>query len=76
MVTYAILEDQKMKITTNIDGALLKKALKKTGAHSQREVLEIGLANLLADIDRGRFVKELDKFRLGFTLSQLRENRA
>jgi len=64
-----------MKITTNIDGALLKKAIKKTGAHSQREVLETGLKNLLADIERRHFVKELDNFRLGFTLKQLRANR-
>ena len=64
-----------MKITTYIDESLLKRAIKKTGAHSQREVLETGLRNLLAEIERRRFVKEFDRFRLGFTLKQLRAHR-
>ncbi len=58
-----------MKITTHIDGTLLKKALKMTSAHSQREVLENGLRNLLADVQRKRFVKEFDSLRLDLSLN-------
>ena len=65
-----------MKITTYIDGALLKKALRMTGAKSQRDVLEDALRNLLADVGRRRFVKDFDSLRLGFTLKELQRRRA
>ncbi len=65
-----------MKITTNINGALLKKALHMTRARSQREVLENGLRNLLADVERKRFVKEFDAFRLDLSIKTLRQSRA
>ncbi|MCB4757530.1 MAG: type II toxin-antitoxin system VapB family antitoxin [Elusimicrobia bacterium] len=65
-----------MKITTYIDGKLLKKALRATGARSQREVLEEGLKNLLADVHRKRFVREFDSFRLTFSLPDLKRARA
>lgn len=64
-----------MKITTHINGALLKKALKMTQAHSQREVLEEGLRNLLAELQRKRFIKEFDSFRLDLSLKDLRKLR-
>jgi hypothetical protein len=65
-----------VKITTYIDGKLLKKALRETGARSQREVLEDALKNLLADLHRRRFVKEFDTFRLDLSLNTLRRQRA
>lgn len=66
-----------MKITTYIDAALLKRALRETRARSQREVIEEGLRNLLADVQRKRFVREFDRFRLvGFSLSALKRQRA
>jgi len=65
-----------MKITTHIDGNLLKQALRETHASSQREVLETGLKNLLADIKRKRFVQDFDHFRLSLTLKDLKRLRA
>lgn len=65
-----------MKITTNINGALLKRALRASGASSQREVLENALKNLLADIQRKRFVKEFDSFRFDLSLKSLKQLRA
>ncbi len=65
-----------MKITTYINGALLKKALRETGARSQRELLEEALRNLLADVGRKRFIKEFDSFRLDLPLKSLRQHRA
>ncbi len=64
-----------MKITTNLDGSLLKQALRATGAHSQREVIEAGLKNLLADVKRKRFIKDFDHFRLNLTLAALKRQR-
>lgn len=64
-----------MKITTYIDGVLLKKALKITQAHSQREVLENGLRNLVADIQRKRFIKDFDNLRLDISLKSLKQQR-
>jgi len=65
-----------MKITTYIDAKLLKQALRETGAHSQREVLESGLRNLLADIKRRQFVREFDHLRLNLSLKSLKAQRA
>lgn len=64
-----------MKITTHIDEGLLRRAKRKTGIVSQREVLETGLRNLLADIQRKSFVKDFDKFRLDLSLKSLKESR-
>ncbi len=64
-----------MKITTHIDEELLKRAKRKTGIVSQREVLETGLRNLLADIQRKSFVKDFDKFRLDLPLKSLKKSR-
>ncbi len=64
-----------MKITTHIDEKLLKRAKKETGIKSQREVLETGLINLLADAQRKKFVKDFDKFRLHLTLHTLQQSR-
>jgi|GEM_PF-1769446 len=64
-----------MKITTHIDEKLLKQAKQKTGIVSQREVLETGLRNLLAEIQRKSFVKDFDKFRLDLTAKSLKESR-
>ena len=64
-----------MKITAHIDEGLLKRAKRKTGIESQREVLEAGLRNLLADIQRKRFVRDFDKFRLELPLKSLKESR-
>jgi hypothetical protein len=75
MVSSAILLEDAMKITTHIDEALLKRAKQKTGIVSQREVLETGLRNLLADIQRKSFVKDFDKFRLDLSLKSLKESR-
>jgi len=61
-----------MKITTHIDEKLLKQAKQKTGIVSQREVLETGLRNLLAEIQRKSFVKDFDKFRLDLTANRLK----
>ena len=65
-----------MKITTHISGSLLKKAIRVTGARSQREVLESALKNLLADVQRKRFVKEFDSLRLDLSLKDLKKMRA
>jgi hypothetical protein len=75
MVSGAILLEDAMKITTHIDEALLRRAKQKTGIVSQREVLETGLRNLLADIQRKSFVKDFDKFRLDLSLKSLKESR-
>jgi hypothetical protein len=75
MVSSAILLEGEMKITTHIDEGLLRQAKRKTGIVSQREVLETGLRNLLADIQRKSFVKDFDKFRLDLTLKSLKESR-
>ena len=64
-----------MKITTYIDEGLLKRVQKETGIGSQREVLETGLRNLLADVKRKRFVKDFDKFRLNLSLGSLKASR-
>jgi len=64
-----------MKITTHIDENLLKRAKRKTGIASQREVLETGLRNLLSDIERKSFVREFDKFRLDLSPKILKESR-
>ncbi len=64
-----------MKITTYINGALLKRALRETGSRSQREVLEEALRNLLADVHRKRFVKEFDGLRLNLSLMALQKQR-
>lgn len=67
--------DIKMKITTYIDETLLKRALRATGAHSHREVLEIGLRTLLADVRRRRFATKFDAFRLDLSPKVLRQTR-
>lgn len=72
MVSNAILLEAKMKITTHIDEELLKRAKRKTGIISQREILETGLRNLLADVQRKSFVKDFDKFRLDLWLKESR----
>jgi hypothetical protein len=65
-----------VKITTHIDGRLLRQTRRESGARSQREVIEEGLRNLLADARRKRFVKECDRFRISFDLKELRLRRA
>jgi Arc/MetJ family transcription regulator len=75
MASSAILLEDAMKITTHIDEELLKQAKRKTGIVSQREVIETGLRNLLADIQRKSFVKDFDKFRLDLTPKSLKESR-
>jgi Arc/MetJ family transcription regulator len=75
MASSAILLEGEMKITTHIDEELLKRAKRKTGIVSQREVLETGLRNLLADIQRKSFVKDFDKFRLDLSLKSLKDSR-
>jgi len=75
MVSIAILLEGEMKITTHIDEQLLRRAKRKTGIVSQREVLETGLRNLLADIQRKSFVKDFDKFRLDLTPKSIKESR-
>ena len=75
MASSAILLEGEMKITTHIDEELLKRAKRKTGIVSQREVLETGLRNLLADIQRKSFVKDFDKFRLDLSLKSLKGSR-
>ncbi len=65
-----------MKITTNIDERLLTRAMRAMSAVSQREVLEAGLRNLLADIERKAFVKEFSRYRLNWTSSKLARSRA
>ena len=64
-----------MKITTHIDSELLSRAKRVTGFRSTREVLETGLRNLLADVQRKSFVKGFDKFRLELTLKELKASR-
>jgi hypothetical protein len=75
MVSSAIPLEDEMKITTHIDEELLRQAKRKTGIVSQREVLETGLRNLLADIQRKSFVKDFDKFRLDLPLKALKASR-
>ena len=65
-----------MKITTYIDADLLKKVLKETGARSQREAIEAGLRNLLADVKRNIFVKDFDNLRINFSPKTLKRHRS
>ena len=65
-----------MKITTYIDDRLLAKAMRAMKASSQREAIEAGLRNVLADIERKTFVKEFGKYRLNLTLRHLTRARA
>ena len=65
-----------MKITTYIDERLLAKAMRATGASSQREVLEAGLRNILAEVHRKTFVREFDLFRLNWSPRRLARARA
>lgn len=65
-----------MKITTYIDTDLLKKVLKETGARSQREAIEAGLRNLLADVKRNIFVKDFDNLRINFSPKTLKRHRS
>lgn len=64
-----------MKITTYIDERLLARAMRASRARSKREVLENGLRTLLAEIQRGTFIKEFDRFRLCLTPSELAQAR-
>ena len=61
-----------MKITTH---HLLAQAMRAMKAGSQREVLEAGLRNLLADLQRKAFVKEFSRFKLGWTPTRLTRSR-
>jgi len=65
-----------MKITTNIDERLLSRAMRAMKAASQREAIEAGLRNLLADMERKTFVKEFSRYRLNWTASKLNRLRA
>jgi Arc/MetJ family transcription regulator len=65
-----------MKITTYIDDRLLARAMRATKARSQRQVLEAGLVNLLADLERKTFVREFSRFRLTWTPERLSRARA
>ncbi len=67
---------KRMKITTHIDERLLAKAMRALKASSQREALEAGLKNLLADIERKAFVKEFSRYQLNWTSSKLSRSRA
>lgn len=69
-IQYHTLEGP-VKITTYIDENLLKKAFRALGARSKREVLESGLRTLLAEIERGKFVRDFDHLRLRLTPLQL-----
>jgi Arc/MetJ family transcription regulator len=64
-----------MKITTYIDEQLLSRAMRAMKAGSQREVLEAGLRNLLAELERKTFVKEFSRFRLTWTPGKLSRSR-
>ena len=64
-----------MKITADIGGRLLKKALKASRTKTQREVLEKGLRTLLSGIERGTFVREFDPLRLRLSLEELAQGR-
>lgn len=64
-----------MKITTYIDGELLEKAMKAISAKSQREAIEMGLRNLLADVERKTFVKEFGRYPLNWTPKKLSRSR-
>jgi Arc/MetJ family transcription regulator len=72
---YCRRDEKGMKITTNIDERLLAKAMRAMNAASQREALETGLRNLLADMERKTFVKEFNKFRLNWTPERLNRSR-
>jgi Arc/MetJ family transcription regulator len=65
-----------MKITTYIDDRLLSRAMRATKAQSQRQVLEAGLRNLLADLERKTFVEEFSRFQLTWTPRKLSRSRA
>jgi Arc/MetJ family transcription regulator len=65
-----------VKITTYVDDTLLKQALKETGARSQREVIEEGLRNLLADLHRKRFIKAFDSLRFNVSWKEIKRQRA
>jgi Arc/MetJ family transcription regulator len=64
-----------VKITTNIDERLLAKAMRMMKATSQRDALEAGLRNLLADMERKTFVKEFSQFGLNWTPERLSRSR-
>lgn len=60
-----------MKITTYIDGNLLKQALRVSRSRTKREVLESGLRTLLSEIQRNTFVRDFDHLRLRLTPEEL-----
>jgi Arc/MetJ family transcription regulator len=64
-----------MKITIYIDECLLAKAMRAIKACSQREAIEAGLRNLLADIERKTFVAEFARYRLNWTPKKLSQSR-
>ena len=64
-----------MKITTYIDGALLKQAFRISRFRTQREVLESGLRSLVAEVQRHTFVRDFDHLRLRLSPDELAETR-
>jgi Arc/MetJ family transcription regulator len=64
-----------MKVTTNLDGPLLARAIKAIRARSQREAIEAGLRQLLKEVERATFVKEFSRFDLRWTPKSLERSR-
>lgn len=65
-----------MKITTHIDEKLLANALKATRARSQREVLEMGLRQVLKESRSREFAKNLHRFDVAWTHDGLMKSRS
>ena len=64
-----------MKITTYIDGDLLKQAFRISRSRTKREVLESGLRSLVAEVQRHTFVRDFDHLRLRLSPDELAEAR-
>ena len=60
-----------MKITTYIDEALLKRAMKAMRARTQREAIEEGLKRVLAEAKHIEFSKSFGEFEVGFSYEDL-----
>ena len=64
-----------MKITTHIDEHLLRQAMRATRARTKREVLERGLATVVAETKHARFVRAFPRFRLTWSHASLMRSR-
>jgi Arc/MetJ family transcription regulator len=64
-----------MKITTRIDERLMREAMRATRSRTKREVLERGLARVLAEAKHREFARNLHRFKVNWTHDSLMRSR-